>query len=55
MAINEKFEAGLLAAEADAFWSLSKLLANVEDTFSETQPAVNKTINNMAAIVKIQD
>ena len=35
MTINEKFEAGLLAAEADAFWCFSKLLDGVLDYFTD--------------------
>ena len=55
MDINEQFEAGLLAAEADTFWCFSKLLDDVQDNFTDLQPGVHLTINKMNAIVTLQD
>ena len=47
MTINEKFEAGLLAAEADAFWCFVKLLDGVLDYFTDMQPGVHQCIAKM--------
>jgi hypothetical protein len=47
MAINQKFESGLLAAEADAFWCFSKMLNGVLDYFTDHQPGVHACIAKM--------
>lgn len=55
MQINQNFEAGLLAAEADSFWCFSKLLDGVLDYFTDMQPGVQMTIANMENLVSYVD
>jgi hypothetical protein len=45
------FEEGLLEAEADTFWCLSKLIDDIQDNFLEMQPGVLKIIDKMKALV----
>ena len=44
-----------LAAEADAFWCLSKLVDDVQDNFTDMQPGVHKMMNKMKAVVEQVD
>jgi len=44
-----------LAAEADVFWCLSKLIDEIQDNYTEMQPGVHKMLNKMKAVVSQVD
>ena len=44
-----------MAVEADVFWCLSKLIADVQDNYTDMQPGVHKILNKMKAIVEEVD
>ena len=41
-----------LAAEADAFWCLTKLVDDIQDNYTDLQPGVHKMINKMKAVIE---
>ena len=44
-----------LAAEADSFWCLTKLIDDIQDNYIEKQPGVHKMINKMRAVIEQVD
>ena len=44
-----------LAAEADAYWCLTKLVDDIQDNYTDLQPGVHKMINKMKAVIEQVD
>ena len=41
----------LINVEADTFWCLTKVIDDIQDNYTESQPGVHKIINKMKKLI----